>query len=343
MIRFESVDLSVVGTPLLNDIHWHLTPNTRVGLVGRNGAGKTTLLRAMMQELTPDSGTLHFRKNASIAWLPQHAVSGSTDTVWQEVEAGMTKLNALRSQLEAAEKAVQSGDQSAISPDWVGPPRRSGRPAGSSARRDFIGGVLSGLGFSDGATGSGPCTDFSGGWQMRIALARSCSCPIPTSPCWTSRRTTWIVHARQLARGPPDELAVGSSVGRSSATIGTCWTGWPSKIVEVRKGRVTEWVGNFSDYVRQSAHGPGDPGGHPREAAEGDRQARAVRRAVRRQGDQGGTGPVASRRRSIGSTEWTRPDSDRALTPGLRLPEPAEGGFTVDPAGRGRHRLGRRR
>ena len=102
MLRLDAVTLAPGGHDLLVDASWHVHPGDKAGLVGRNGTGKTTILRALIGELSPDTGTVHRRSGARLGYLPQQAVSGSTDTVWNAVRADMHRLNALRGELEAA-------------------------------------------------------------------------------------------------------------------------------------------------------------------------------------------------------------------------------------------------
>ncbi len=169
MIRLEQVTLAPGGADLLVDADWHIRPGESVGLVGRNGTGKTTLLRAIIGELSPDHGRVVVRAGMSVGYLPQQAVSGSTETVWVEVASRMERLQRLKAELEAAEHAVAGGNIEAVA-------RLDGaieayRMAGGFSQEERIGEVLYGLGFTP-QDWHRPCETFSGGWQMRIALAR---------------------------------------------------------------------------------------------------------------------------------------------------------------------------
>ena len=169
MLRLEDVTLTIGTHDLLVGAELHVRPLDKIGLVGRNGAGKTSLLRLMMGELDPGHGKLHRRKNVAFGYLPQQAVSGSTRTVWDEAASGMSRVNGLRERLALAEAAVASGVDGAI--DRLGDATEAFRIGGGYTAVEAIGEVLDGLGFGkDDWTRT--CDTFSGGWQMRIALAK---------------------------------------------------------------------------------------------------------------------------------------------------------------------------
>ena len=113
MLRVEGISLAVGGRDLLVGADLHVHPGEKVGLVGRNGVGKTSLLRAVVGELSADEGTIRTRGDAVIGWLPQTAVSGSTKALWDEARSRMTTIDALRSRVEAAERAHEKDDPGA--------------------------------------------------------------------------------------------------------------------------------------------------------------------------------------------------------------------------------------
>jgi ATP-binding cassette subfamily F protein 3 len=169
MLRLDAVTLAPGGEPLLLDADWHVHPGEHVGLVGRNGTGKTTLLRAIVGEQPVDGGRIHLRPGARIGWLPQQAVSGSTRPVWDEVSSRMGWYHALQAELDAAMRAADAGQPG--SDQRLADATERFRAAGGYAVDETIGTVLSGLGFGPDRWRQ-PCDTFSGGWQMRIALAR---------------------------------------------------------------------------------------------------------------------------------------------------------------------------
>ena len=110
MLRIENLVLAPGGAELLSDAQWHIRPGEKLGLVGRNGTGKSTLLRAMVGEQSQDEGHVHLRAGISLGYLPQHAVSGSEKTVWEEVRTGLIRIGELRRRLDDLERRVSEGD-----------------------------------------------------------------------------------------------------------------------------------------------------------------------------------------------------------------------------------------
>lgn len=174
-ISIRDYDVWAGAEPLILEANWDIDMNERWALVGSNGCGKSTLLRAIAAaasgETTRD-GKMHVLKRLNLGMLEQTAVSGSDSTVRGEVMSRMTEYQQAKAALDKAEEALALSDD--VSEDLMN--------AFSSAqdRFDTVGGqaieqqvakVLMGLGFDQGEFDR-PCSSFSGGWQMRIALAR---------------------------------------------------------------------------------------------------------------------------------------------------------------------------
>ncbi len=167
MLKLTDVTATLGGEDILVGIDLHVRPEERVAIVGRNGSGKTTLLRMMAGELQADLGKVERR--GVIGYLPQQAVSGSTAPLWDEAARGMTAHHARQAALDAAQRDVEAGVPGAIAK--LGTAEEAFRISGGYAVDERIGEVLHGLGFRKDDW-QRPCDTFSGGWQMRIALAR---------------------------------------------------------------------------------------------------------------------------------------------------------------------------
>ena len=170
-LRLTDVAISRGASPLLKDIEWSVQPNERWGIVGINGAGKSTLLGAITGTVRMDKGQALVHNNIRVGYLRQSAVSGSTKTVYEEAKSEMTLVEDAREKLEFTTKIVEDGDYSEEALDNLAVAQENFQILGGYEQEQMVDTVLKGLGFEPEDSDQ-LCTDFSGGWQMRIALAR---------------------------------------------------------------------------------------------------------------------------------------------------------------------------
>ncbi len=246
MLRLEDVTLAVGTRDLLSGASLHVRPGDRVGLVGRNGTGKTSLLRLLVGELEAESGKVHRRGGARLGYLPQQAVSGSEATVWDEASSRMDRIRALSEAVDRAQRDVEAGVAEAVS--RLGDAQESFRLAGGYAVDERIGEVLHGLGFSP-EDWHRSCRTFSGGWQMRIALARMLlSDPDillldePTNHLDLASRS-WL--ARHLSGSPTTMVIVSHDRHLLDAVT--------NHTVEIRHHRLESFHGNLTAWLRERA------------------------------------------------------------------------------------------
>jgi len=159
---------------LFVDAAFQLNPGEKVGLVGPNGAGKTTLFRMITGEEVPDEGDVTVPKKLSIGYFRQDVEEMSGRSVLDEAIAGSGRLGDLHHELEALQTAMADPDQ-ATDMDRI-----LGRFGEVQEEYDHLGGygleaqareVLHGLGFDDERI-EGDVGALSGGWKMRVAMAR---------------------------------------------------------------------------------------------------------------------------------------------------------------------------
>lgn len=167
----NNVAISRGATPLLKDINWSVQPNERWGIVGVNGAGKSTLLGAITGTVRMDSGKALVHSNVRVGYMRQTAVSGSTKTVYEEAKSEMTALEDAREVLDVATKRVEDGDYSEEALDDLANAQELFQNLGGYEQEQMVESVLKGLGFEP-EDSDRLCSSFSGGWQMRIGLAR---------------------------------------------------------------------------------------------------------------------------------------------------------------------------
>jgi ATP-binding cassette subfamily F protein 3 len=158
MLRIDDISYSIAGRPLLDGASVTIPEGHKVGIVGRNGAGKTTLFRLIRGELTLDGGTISLPERARIGGVAQE-VPGNEVSLLDTVLAADTERAAL---LAEAETATEPGRIADIQTRLADIDAWSAEGRASS--------ILRGLGFTD-AEQQMPCSAFSGGWRMRVALA----------------------------------------------------------------------------------------------------------------------------------------------------------------------------
>src|SRR3984893_16420948 len=160
---------------LFEELDWLVTPNERTGLVGANGTGKSTLLKVLAGLDGLDGGSKTVMKGATLGYLPQDGLSLSGRSVFAECMTVFAGLRALEEEQETlaarmAELDPASGEYSQVS-ERFHLAEAEFRSRDGYAIEAQVGAVLSGLGFSR-EDWKRRTEEFSGGWQMRIALAK---------------------------------------------------------------------------------------------------------------------------------------------------------------------------
>ncbi|WP_170569716.1 ABC-F family ATP-binding cassette domain-containing protein [Ruegeria atlantica] len=158
MLRIEDITYAVEGRPLFDGASATIPDGHKVGLVGRNGTGKTTLFRLIRGELALESGNIVLPKRARIGGVAQEVPSSDVSLI-NTVLAADTERSALMSEAEGAEDPERIAEIQT---------RLADIDAWSAEARAAS--ILKGLGFDD-QDQLRPCSDFSGGWRMRVALA----------------------------------------------------------------------------------------------------------------------------------------------------------------------------
>jgi ATP-binding cassette subfamily F protein 3 len=175
MIHVEGLGKRYGERVLFENVSWHVRKRDRIGLSGPNGAGKTTLLRMLAGLQEPDSGEIRMASDTTIGYLPQDGIVHHGRTVYDEVVLAFEELLALRDEQHRIEDELAHATE-----DGGGHEKLLERYAFVTERFKQLGGweiearvadVLKGLGFSP-ADQKRRTEEFSGGWQMRIALAK---------------------------------------------------------------------------------------------------------------------------------------------------------------------------
>jgi ATP-binding cassette, subfamily F, member 3 len=160
---------------LFEELDWLVTPNERTGIVGANGTGKSTLLKILAGIDSLESGTKTLMKGVTVGYLPQDGLSLSGRSVFAECMTVFASLRALEEEQEALTAKMAELDHTSV--EYAQVSERFHQAEGEFRARDGyaieaqVGAVLSGLGFGR-EDWKRRTEEFSGGWQMRIALAK---------------------------------------------------------------------------------------------------------------------------------------------------------------------------
>lgn len=176
MINVHKLTVSFAGEDLFSEVSFRLGAGDRVGLIGKNGAGKSTLLRLLSGESEPTSGTIAREKGLRVGYLKQDIDFEKGRTVLEEAYQAFGEIKALEQELERVNQALAEREdyESEAYHDLMV------SLSDTTQRYDLIGGyryegetekVLLGLGFKR-SDFNAPTETFSGGWRMRIELAK---------------------------------------------------------------------------------------------------------------------------------------------------------------------------
>ncbi len=250
MLQAVGISKHFGAETVLDGVNLDLAPNERVALVGQNGAGKSTLLRILLGEVEPDSGSVHLAPGCTVAYLPQNAGCEPGRTLHDEMLSLFADVLALEEEQRRLEDRMHAHPPQ--SPELMALVEAHARLHDEFDRRGGytieaeIGRVLYGLGFSmeDYAKRT---EHFSGGWQMRIALARLLLqrpdlllLDEPTNHL-DLNATEWLEDYLRHYRG----AVVLVSHDRYFLDVVT------TRTLELHRGRISEYPGNYTFYVRE--------------------------------------------------------------------------------------------
>jgi ATP-binding cassette subfamily F protein 3 len=176
MLHIDNITLFFGERPLFDSITAMINPGERIGLVGPNGAGKSTLLKLIAGIQQADSGAIKMSNQATIGYLPQDGVDPDPKlTVFEEVEQVFKDVLILRDRQAEVQKLLErldpESDEHHQAIEEFGQIQHQLENMGAYSIKSDIIRVLKGLGFSEKDM-SRSTTEFSGGWLMRVALAK---------------------------------------------------------------------------------------------------------------------------------------------------------------------------
>lgn len=176
MLSVENLSVEFSAHPLFSNVSFVINKRDRIALVGKNGAGKSTLLKILSGQQEPTSGIVAVQNDVSIGYLPQVMVLSDEHTVIEEAEKAFANISSLQSEVEKLNNQL-SERTDYESEEYM---KLVEKFTHESERFQMMGGMnyhaelertLHGLGFSS-ADFNRPTKEFSGGWRMRIELAK---------------------------------------------------------------------------------------------------------------------------------------------------------------------------
>src|SRR5438067_264782 len=236
MLSITDVSVRIAGRLLIDHGSAQIVPGARVGLIGRNGAGKSTLFRAIRGELPTETGTITIPPRWRVGSLAQEAPNGPESLIDVVLKADLERDALLRE----ADTAHDPHRIAEIQTRLVDIDAHSA-PARAAA-------ILSGLGFST-ADQARPCSEFSGGWRMRVALAATLfSAPDlllldePTNYL-DLEGTLWLED--HLANYPRTVIVISHDRDLLDTSV--------DQILHLDRGKLTLYKGSYSSFEEQRA------------------------------------------------------------------------------------------
>ena len=176
MISVDGLTVEFGGTTLFSDISFQINEKDRIALMGKNGAGKSTLLKILAGVRQPSRGKVSAPKDCVIAYLPQHLMTEDGRTVFEEASQAFAHLHAMEAEIEAINKELETrtdyeSDSYMELIEKVSAMSEKFYSIDLTHFEEDVEKALLGLGFMR-EDFNRPTSDFSGGWRMRIELAK---------------------------------------------------------------------------------------------------------------------------------------------------------------------------
>ena len=248
MIAINNLTFEIGARALYDDANWHIKPGEKIGLIGANGTGKTTLLKIIVGDYTPTSGTISMAKDIKIGYLNQDLLSYQSDkSILHVAMEACERQNQLHTETEPLLKKLGTD----YSDDLLN--KLSDKQQEFEALDGYnieyrAHEIMAGLGFSEADTHR-TLSEFSGGWRMRVMLARILLqnpdillLDEPTNHL-DLPSIKWLESYLQAFEGA---IVIVSHDRYFLDRV-------VKKIVESRKGKLIPYAGNYSFYIEEKS------------------------------------------------------------------------------------------
>jgi ATP-binding cassette subfamily F protein 3 len=251
MISVQSLRVEYGARVLFNDLSFSVQPKERIAFAGHNGAGKSTLMKCIAGIIQPSAGRINAPKGTRVGYLPQEGIHVKGITLWKETESAFSEAVAMKEKIERLSAELETLDPRSspygdlleeigdleIRLDTMDPDRMKPR----------IESVLKGLGFQT-KDFTRDCAEFSGGWQMRIAMAKlflqEPEVLLLDEPTNHLDIDTQIWVEQYLINYPGAIMLI----SHDRSLLDTLCT----RTIAFSHGRAEEYAGNFSYFERES-------------------------------------------------------------------------------------------
>lgn len=251
MISMNNISMRFGAKVLFDEVSLRVAGKDRVSLVGSNGAGKSTMLKVIAGLIKPDEGEVAVSKHTTVGYLPQEGIEYTGKTLYEEVYSSAGDINAIQEEMRQIEKEMEEF-QDTMSDEFMdlineyGELQERFQMLDGFKIKSKIEKILIGLGFGE-KDFDRETAEFSGGWQMRISLAKlllnNPSILLLDEPTnhLDIESLIWVENYLKAYQG----AIVMVSHDRSFLDNIT------ERTVEISLGNVTEYSGNYSFYKRE--------------------------------------------------------------------------------------------
>jgi ATP-binding cassette, subfamily F, member 3 len=251
MISVQSLRVEFGARVLFNDLSFSVQPRERIAFAGHNGAGKSTLMKCIAGIIRPSAGQINAPRGTRVGYLPQEGIHVKGRTLWQETESAFGETIALREKIDRLSHELTKLDPRS-SPygdllEEIGELELRLDATDPARMKPKIESVLKGLGFRE-KDFTRDCAEFSGGWQMRIAMAKlflqEPEVLLLDEPTNHLDIDTQIWVEQYLVNYPGAIMLI----SHDRALLDTLCT----RTIAFAHGRAEEYAGNFSYFERES-------------------------------------------------------------------------------------------